>query len=407
MTAIPPLPDADAARRLAEAVNAAPRLSPFAQAAKDILAELSRRILAAPDLARRAEAVALGFWLRPANVAALEADFAGLSRPGSLRVPAGLALHFPPANVDTMPIYSWALSLLAGNHNIVRLSARRGALATRLVELAGEVLAERPELAAGNAFVQYGHDDATSAALSAACDLRVIWGGNASVAKVRAIPLPPYAKEVAFADRLSLAALVADEVVNADAASLARLAQGLFNDVYSFDQMGCSSPRLLVWVGTPEHARAAADRLEQAMEAELARRGHHIDPALAMAKLVFACGLAADGTAQAIRRRSTDWMVADLGDGLPSPLPHDHCGGGLLLACRVDRLTDIAPAVDRSVQTLTHFGFGLDTLEELAHACLGRGIDRMVPVGEALAFGALWDGYDLWNEMTRVVAVRA
>lgn len=394
----------DAATLLRE-INARPRATPFNAETKALLADLSRRVLAAPDLARRAEAVALGFWLRPANLAALEQDFTAQTRPGVLRVPAGLALHIPPANVDTMFVYSWALALLCGNANVVRLSARRGALATRLLELVERALAEHPDLAAANAFVEYGHDDTITAALSAACDLRVIWGGNATVAKVRAVPLSPHAKEVVFADRLSLAALSADTVAGADPAALDGLARALFNDVYSFDQMGCSSPRLLVWVGDAATARKAEDRLTQAMEAELARRGHHVDPAIATAKLAFGCGLAMDGIARALRYVSTDWMVADLGDGLPHPLPHDHCGGGLLLACRVDNLTDIAPAMDRTIQTLTHFGFAADEVAALARTCAGRGIDRLVPVGEALAFGPLWDGYDLFNEMTRMVRV--
>lgn len=384
-------------------VKSCPPGRPFSAEAKAALADLSQRILAAPDIRSRAEAAALAFWLRPANLAALERDF-GTERPGTLRVPTGLALHFPPANVDTMFVYSWALALLCGNRNVVRLSRRRGALASRLLELATDSLAAHPELAAGNAFIEYGHDEAITAALSAACDLRIIWGGNASVAAIRAVPLPPRAKEVAFADRLSLAALSAGAVLATSEAELAELARKLFNDVYSFDQMGCSSPRLLVWVG--DGAEGAQERLTQAMEAELARRGHHIDPALATAKLTFTYGLALDGKARALCRTSTDWIIADLGDGLPAPLPHDHCGGGLLLACRVERLEDIAAAIDRSVQTLSHFGFDAEQLESLARACGGRGIDRIVPVGEALAFGPLWDGYNLFAEMTRVVAIR-
>ena len=47
---------------------AAPSRLPFDRAASDLLADLSHRILAAKDLARAADAVALGYWLRPANL---------------------------------------------------------------------------------------------------------------------------------------------------------------------------------------------------------------------------------------------------------------------------------------------------------------------------------------------------
>lgn len=401
------LAGADAARDLAARLRAAPHQTPFGATAKAALAELSQRILTDADLMRRAEAVALGFWLRPANIAALEREFAAPAHSHALRVPAGVVLHIPPANVETMFVYSWALALLCGNRSAVRLSARRGAMADGLLRLLAAVLDTQPVLRAGNAFVEYGHSDAITGALSAACDLRVIWGGNATVAAVRAVPLSPHAKEVVFADRLSLAALSAEAVQRAGEQEIAALARRLFNDVYSFDQMGCSSPRLLVWVGTDQSADAAQARLSAAMEAELTRRAYHVEPATAMVKLTFVYGAALEGRVRCLRPLSTDWMVADLGDGLPHPLPHEHCGGGLLFACRVARLEDIAGGIDRSVQTLSHFGFDAREIEALAQACAGRGIDRLVPVGEALAFGPLWDGYDLFAEMTRLVSVRS
>ena len=37
----------------------------------------------------------------------------------------------------------------------------------------------------------------------------------------------------------------------------------------------------------------------------------------------------------------------------------------------------------------------------------GRGIDRLVPVGQALSFHRFWDGYDLIRELVRHVFHRA
>jgi hypothetical protein len=35
----------------------------------------------------------------------------------------------------------------------------------------------------------------------------------------------------------------------------------------------------------------------------------------------------------------------------------------------------------------------------------GRGVDRIVPFGSALTFGAIWDGYDLPREFTRLTTL--
>ena len=45
--------------------------------------------------------------------------------------------------------------------------------------------------ARSNRFVTYGHDDEITAALSAWCAHRVIWGGDEAVAAIRPLPLPP------------------------------------------------------------------------------------------------------------------------------------------------------------------------------------------------------------------------
>jgi hypothetical protein len=54
---------------------------------------------------------------------------------------------------------------------------------------------------------------------------------------------------------------------------------------------------------------------------------------------------------------------------------------------------------------LSHFGFTEAELTDLVRALAGRGIDRVVPVGQVLAFAPIWDGYDLLREFTRLTTV--
>ena len=71
----------------------------------------------------------------------------------------------------------------------------------------------------------------------------------------------------------------------------------------------------------------------------------------------------------------------------------------------------IAPGIfsdeNRIAQTVSHFGFTKDELTGFASALGGRGVDRIVPFGSALAFSAIWDGYDLLAEFSRLVNVRS
>ena len=61
----------------------------------------------------------------------------------------------------------------------------------------------------------------------------------------------------------------------------------------------------------------------------------------------------------------------------------------------------------RKDQTITAHGFTDEELTAFARSLHGRGVDRIVPFGEALSFGSLWDGYDLLAELTRTIDVAA
>jgi hypothetical protein len=48
---------------------------------------------------------------------------------------------------------------------------------------------------------------------------------------------------------------------------------------------------------------------------------------------------------------------------------------------------------------MCYFGLSKDELDELATLSFGRGIDRIVPIGAALNFDYIWDGYNLFDEL--------
>ena len=104
-----------------------------------MVADFSAEVLADPAARRWPEMAALGFWMRRANIARIQAAFEAACG-GRLLVGRGLAFHIAPSNVDTMFIYSLFVSLLAGNTNIVRVSPKlRQELASAL-ELLARVL---------------------------------------------------------------------------------------------------------------------------------------------------------------------------------------------------------------------------------------------------------------------------
>jgi hypothetical protein len=369
------------------------------------LGALSARLLA-PSVARaHPELGSLGFFLRRAELART-VETLRHTDPHTVRRPRGLVFHVPPANVDTVFVYSWALSALAGNRNVVRLSSRSAGAADAVLAALNDALADAdPVIARTQRMVAYGRDDAVTAELSAACDLRVLWGGDASVTELRRHPLSPLARDLTFPDRSSFAALSATGWLAATDDARRAAADGYANDVYWFDQAACSSPRALYVTGPPADAEKAVDGFRRELADAVTRRGWTVDAAMAVEKRVRAYGLAADGRASGVRFPSNELAWLRLTD--PAEPPRGWLGTGVVAVARLDDLRDLAPLITPRDQTLSHFGFGAEELRGLVEAVPGRGLDRIVPFGQALSFAPIWDGHDLLAEFTTRTTIRS
>lgn len=370
----------------------------------EFLSAFARRLLK-PDVTRaRPELAALGFFLRPVELHRAVGRLREATAHDLLRVPRGLVLHIPPANVDTLFVYSWALSALAGNRNVVRVSPRSGGAADLVLAALNETLAAAdPVLGATQLMLTYDRDDELTAALSAACDLRVVWGGDHAVTDLRRHPLAPHARDVTFPDRSSFAVV---SVAGWHAATPARRRSavvGFHNDAYWFDQAACASPRAVFWIGEPDAATGARAEFAALLADVAADRGTSVEPAMAVRKRVAAYGLAADGLVDSVRFTGNAVAVLDLVD--PATVPRRWLGAGTFPQATLGSLAELAELVERRDQTLSCFGFERAELVDLATMLAGRGVDRIVPFGSALTFASVWDGYDLLAEFTRLTTV--
>jgi len=260
--------------------------------------------------------------------------------------------------------------------------------------------------APSSAAITYPHDDAITSAISGHADVRVVWGGDATVARIRAIPLPPRGIEVTFADRYSFAALDARAYLDLDDRAQEQLAEDFVSDTFPFDQAACSSPQLVVWRGRRDDVAEASDAFYRSSAAAAERRGYGADASLAMRQTLAAAKHAADHRVITAHRYGRPLCVVEV--ATPEDVTRDVVGGGYLLSLRVESLKELIPYLSRRDQTLAAFGFGAAELVDFARgAAAAGGIDRIVPIGRALAFDRLWDGFDLLSAFTRTVPVIA
>jgi hypothetical protein len=379
--------------------------TPFSDSRRAAVAALSAAFLQDAVLRRDAASVAVAYWMRAAEVERVAERFAARSaaEPQVVRVPVGRVFHVAPSNVDTLFVYSWALAFLCGNTNVVRVSRERPPVVDSMLGAIDAVARAHPELRDGNRFVTYEHDAEITTALSRWCSHRILWGGDETVANLRPLPLNPHASERVFGSKFSYAIVSAAAYLAADETERAKLAGAFFNDLFWFDQMACSSPQVLFWVGAEEEFARAVPEFEDRLQREVERREHATPTPNAMQRLTYAFELAARADVR-VHLEHPGFVGVRVRDS--RGLAKETCGGGLIRHTRLDRVADLVPYASEADQTVTHWGFDVGDLKALAGRIGARGVDRLVPIGEALAFDTVWDGFDLLDDLTRRVAVR-
>ena len=382
-------------------------VAPFAQTTMAFCTRVSEALFQVPRVRSYPEIVALAYWLRPAPIEAAREAFASLEDETQIITPRGLVFHVPPANVDTMFVYGWVLSLLVGNVNVVRVSERESPVVRLLLSTIGELMTDPrfESVARNNRLVFTGHDDETSAALSSIADLRVVWGGDATILHFRQFPLPVRGRDLSFPDRHSFAILDAEAVATVEDDELAQVADRFFNDAYWFDQGGCSSPRLVIWYDPDDRwAGPARERFHAAVIQAVTAHGYEAMTGAAIAKMVqsFQAIVEQSITSYEAPTNEATWLALDD----LAEYRRESAGGGIFYEyVSQDLHKDLTLLLTARDQTATYFGIEPDRIKNLARSVNGRGVDRWVPVGRALDFDRIWDGYDLLQEFGKKVAV--
>lgn len=376
-------------------------LRPFAPEVIDFLGDLSGALVSDPRARGMPDVYSFGFWCRRASVTAMQHDYHDLDR----RLGRGIVFHVAPGNVPVNFAYSLAAGLLAGNANIVRVPREEFAQVRIIAETIDAVMSRHLHQGLRDhiRLIRYDRaDHDVTADLSGACDVRVIWGGDATISNIRRHPVAPRAFDVTFADRYSACVIGAHEYLSAPDRTV--LARGFYNDTYLFDQNACTAPHLVLWLGP----RNVVDEARKAFWSELhsyAQGRYRLEPKSAVDKWTNALRYAAlHAESQIIK--GEDNLINRLEVPRLAPGIEDwHGSCGFFFESQIDVLDQILPIVSRRYQTLSYVGLNKTILRDLVIKGRAVGIDRIVPVGRTLDFSLEWDGYNLVHTLSRLVAV--
>lgn len=374
--------------------------APFAPERVELVASVAETLLGPKRPASSGPIAHFAFWTRRAALMKLAASFKARIPENTLARPRGLVFHLPPQNVETIFLYSWALAYLAGNANIVRLPNEISAAMRAIVDLFLARLEAQGE--PSQSFVHYPSESDLGAKISALSNARVVWGGDAKVALFAPLPLRNGGKAIWFGDRFSFSTIRGAALGELDDKALQALAKKLHNDVFVFDQMACSSPHALYVVGAAEAHWPAVKRLLDASALEWTMGDPKAHVGHAIGKMTAAFYAAAIG-----RASSANWQNTNLTSVVASAPERQEIrvGGGFLSVVFIPSLAEVTSFIRESDQTITYFGWERGEIEKVAASRAGPGVARWAPIGTALDFDFIWDGYDIPFELTRLVRI--
>lgn len=376
---------------------------------QEFLQAISKRLLSEPKYRSYRGLVAFGYWLRKIDFEAYRDQYLN-SEPNSVRKPRGNVLHFAPANVPLMGLYSWVPSLLMGNRNIIRFSMRSQQEVTAALDVLHEVLktAAFQSIDATVKFVSYAHSDAITAMLSRWADTRMMWGGDKSIVQLRSYPIKPSATDIAFPNKVSLAVLNAERWSKLDVQQKDRIARQFAVDSLTYYQQACSSPTYILWTDCVSLGQPQLDfweRVEQACSGlleELTDR-ERIDRLIAVQSAACRLEQVQLTTPLNSKLARLSFSFEQLADSIALS---EHVGNGLFYETIAPSLETIFRSLPQSVQTVSYFGFSKEELGNAIAEGNGVGVDRVVPIGQALDFDLVWDGTDLLEALSKRVTIR-
>lgn len=376
-------------------------LRPFAAEVVAFLGDLSEALVSDPRVRAMPDVYSFGFWCRRASLAAMQRGYHDLDR----RLGRGVVFHVAPGNVPVNFAYSLAAGLLAGNANIVRVPSEEFVQVHIIAEAIDAVMSRQSHQGLRDHIRLVRYDRAAhdiTADLSSACDVRVIWGGDATISNIRRHQVAARAFDVTFADRYSACVIGAEEYLRAPDRSV--IARGFYNDTYLFDQNACTAPHLLLWLGS----RGGVDQAREIFWSELhsyTQGRYRLESKSAVDKLANALRYAALHAESQIIKGEDNLIsrleVPRLDPGIEEW--HGRCG--FFFESQIDNLDQILPIVSRRYQTLSYLGLDKTALQSLVIGGRVVGIDRIVPIGRTLDFSLEWDGYNLVHTLSRLVAV--
>ena len=378
-----------------------PPMTPFSAEITDYLNALSKEINKDPRIREFPDVSTFSFFCRKANLLLLKKKYYDR---GILKLGRGLVFHIAPSNVPVNFAFSLMIGLLSGNSNIVRVPSKKFGQTEIIVNAINKLAQVSQYSNVSNRIILVSYDRNSNATkeFSRDCNVRIIWGGDETISQIRENSLQPRAFDITFADRYSLCVINGDDFVNEPRPE--KVVEGFFNDTFLFDQNACTSPHLVLWIGSNKKVEKAKNIFWNKLHAIVNNR-YEIQPVVAIDKLTNFYNQAIQTDRILLETRKDNLILRVKLNDLKDDIDCFRSHSGYFSEYHASSLMELSKIINKKYQTLSYYGFTKEKLNNVIRKIEPTGIDRIVPIGRTMEFSLVWDGYDLINTLSRRVEI--
>jgi hypothetical protein len=364
----------------------------------NFLDEVSQEIFNNKKYSKYTDIITFAFFIRKKNLIKISKDYKNKDR----MIGRGVAYHVAPSNIPTNFAYSLVFGLLSGNNNVVRLPSKNFIQINILCKIFYKILKKKKylELRKRICLIKYERSDEISSELSKRADIRLIWGGDETINQFQKYATSPRCIDLKFANRYSISIIDANKLVKLSNNNLKNIVNRFYNDSYTMDQKGCSSPQALIWIGKDK--KKIKDKFFNTLS-EIADKKYNIDLAVTNNKIASLSLAAIKSEINFISEHKNFNLVRIKLKKISKKIEKIHPHFGTFVEIDINKLDELNKIISKKLQTISFYGIDKKKIYELVFKYGVLGVDRIVPIGRSLDMDIEWDGYDLIAALSRIV----
>lgn len=372
---------------------------PFNKLALNFIEDLRKELKKNKKISDYPELAYFIFWIRKSKINKILEEF----KDKNLRNGRGLVFHVSSSNLPTNFIYSFIFGLLSGNSNIVKIPLISFPEKEILISAINKIFKKKKFdlIKKTNLFINLERNSDNFFKISKYCDARIIWGGDNSVRSIRNIPIKPRAIELVFPDRYSFCVIKSSFLNNQNKNKIELAAEKLFRDTYNLSQLACNSPHFIFIVGKIKKKNL---NLFWQYFLNIIKKKVKFENFNSFEKFnELTSNIIKINSISSIKRYKNYLYLVNL-DTIDE-IQDIRGKNGTFYIKKLNKIIELKKYITEKCQTITYLGFSKNEMLEFIKKNNLNGVDRIVPIGQAMNIDVIWDGYETLKHLSRVITV--